>query len=161
MSPLIYVDLDNTLANFELKFFQLTGKRVHEVDSEYLWGAITAYDDAGGQWFADLPLMPDAMQLWEYVKPHNAKILTATGREEEKASRQKRIWTAAVLGIEDDSRVITVRKSEFKALHASPGAILIDDHLERSIKPWIAAGGIGIHHTHAALSIAVLKSLGI
>ena len=161
MRRIIYVDLDRTLADFELMFFRVTGKRLHEVTDAEMWAVIDKYDAAGGNWFTDLPFMPDGRELWDYVDAHgDGRILTATGRNEGRASAQKRQWCIQRLGI-DDSRIHTVRRSEDKARFAQPGVVLIDDHLTRSIASFIAAGGIGIHHSHTTLTIAHLKSLGV
>lgn len=159
--PEIFLDLDRTIADFEYKLYIASGKRIHEVTTDEMWAIIKRYDDDdGGEFFADLPFMPDGFQLWDYVSVYNPTILTATGRDEEKAGAQKRAWCKSKLGI-PDSRIITVRRSEDKALHVKPGAILIDDNLVRCLRPWIAAGGVGIHHAYARLTIAELRKYGL
>lgn len=156
----IYVDLDGVLADFELHLFERYGLRVHTCDDGAMWEAINHYDANHGEWFYDLQPMHDAHMLWDYVKKYNPTILTATGRVEATASGQKRRWAQQHFGVPDD-RVITVRKSEMKAQWAKPNAILIDDNFPRSITSWTAAGGIGIIHSNARLSIAELKRLGL
>lgn len=155
----IYVDLDGVLADFELRLFELYGVRVHEIEDSELWGYVTEYD-ADNEWFFDLPMMADAQELWDYVKKYNPRILTATGRAGDRAADQKKRWVAKHLGIPAE-RVIAVRRSEVKGEYASPGAILIDDNLNRSIKAWTDNCGIGIHHVNARMTIAQLKALGL
>jgi len=96
--------------------------------------------------------------LWNFVKQFNPQILTAAGNPEYNADQQKHRWVAEHFG--SDVVVHVVRRSADKAQFATPGAILIDDK-RKSIDPWEAAGGIGVHHVSAANSIAQLKQLGL
>jgi hypothetical protein len=102
--------------------------------------------------------MKDAKQLGGYVEKYNPEILTAAGNPAYGAEEQKRRWVPWVIG--SDIKVNVTRKSADKAQYATPNSILIDDQ-EKSIKPWIAAGGIGILHKSAASTIEELKKLGL
>lgn len=156
----LYVDSDGVVADFEYALLDHYGLEVRRIPKDSYWDAINDYDAKGGEWFNDLPLMPDAMQLWDAIKHLNPTFLTATGRAEETAATQKRVYLMRKFGVTDD-RIITVRKSEHKAQFASPNAVLIDDNFERSIKSWEEAGGIGVHHLGTHMTLLHLKNLGI
>jgi hypothetical protein len=160
----IYVDMDGVLADFVKGVDKLIpGGYVPEKKDDpkfknEMWRAIKNYSKDGGTLWSELPLMPDAKQLWNYVEKHNPEILTASGPPEYGAADQKRRWIPWVLGA--DAKVNTVERSRDKAQFATPESILIDDQ-RKSIDPWVAAGGIGILHTSAANTIKELKKLGL
>lgn len=161
MTYQLFVDSDGVFADFELLLFQRYNLRVMSCSDEEMWAAINHYEANHGEWFFDLPLMPDALELWNYVKPYTPQILTATGRAYETAAPQKVRWYGETPFHLPPERVITVRKSEMKAAYAHPNAILIDDNFTRSITSWTNAGGIGILHSNARLTIAELKHYGM
>lgn len=108
--------------------------------------------------FSKLQKLPDADQLWNYVKPYKPSILTATGKPFGPNSRQKGLWVKNnLIGYKDVNMVVGSRE---KAKYAWPDAILIDDRL-KSIIPWREKGGIGILHTSAEDTIRQLKKLGL
>lgn len=168
----IFVDLDGVLADFvagtNKAMSQVYGEdHIHDEDeynrnSKYrskMWTGLRKYqDEHGGEFWHELPLMKDAKQLWNYVSQYPVEILTATGNPEYGAGEQKYRWVAQ--HIDPNVKVNLTRKSSEKAAMAAPNHILIDDK-EKSIQPWIQAGGIGILHTSAANSIAQLKKLGL
>lgn len=171
----IFCDLDGVLANFKKEISRVFKETAKELGGEgeysderfandpkfrsYMWKTVGAYQAKHGfvVW-RDLDLMPDAHQLWDYIKKYNAQILTATGDERYRSAEQKREWVTKHFG--SAVRTNFVKAAALKAEHAGPNRILIDDQL-RAIQPWVAAGGIGIHHTSAAHTIAELKKLGV
>lgn len=172
----IFCDLDGVLADFKSELSNKVFKDTQAElggDGEYseerfandpnfrnhMWKAVSLYQKKHGfvVW-SNLQLMPDAMELWNYIKRHNPEILTATGDEKYRALEQKREWVTKHFG--SSIRINHVKAAPLKAQFAAPTHILIDDQL-RAINPWIAAGGIGIHHTSAANTIAQLKKLGV
>lgn len=160
----IYVDLDGVVFDFEKKALEITGlvMRAANQDRELkreFWKRLNAHISAGGKFFEELDLLPDALDLWNYVTPHGAVFCTATGnvtnaREEKTAAIRRHFGNDAA------DKAILVRHSADKALHASPSSILIDDRT-KSIDPWVEAGGIGILHTSTADTLIKLKELGI
>lgn len=153
----IYVDLDGVLADFNGHARTVYGLSDSVLKSNKIWDYITQYQkNSNKEWFYDLPLMNDAMQLWDYVKDYSPTILTATGWEYEKVSEQKRKWVEKHFG--SDIPVITVPKSEDKAKYATADSILIDDS-ERSINPWIQNKGIGILHKNSTQTIKDLEKI--
>jgi len=161
----IYVDMDGVLADFVEGVNKLLDVEYsdenYKSDPEYrtkMWKAVAKYSKEGGQLWAELNPMKDAKQLWSYVEKYNPEILTASGNPSFGAEAQKRQWVPWMIG--SDITVNVTRKSEEKAQYATPDSILIDDQ-PKSIKPWVAAGGIGILHTSAANTISELKKLGL
>lgn len=163
--PVVFVDLDGVLADFakgvQQKILPNWHEGMSEADKKFdraMWKGIFHYQKNGGFFWYELDLMPDAKVLWSYVKDFKPQILTAAGNPEYNADEQKHRWVAEHFG--KDIVVNVVRKSSDKAGFVSPGAILIDDK-RKSLDPWEAAGGIGVHHVSAANSIAQLKQLGL
>lgn len=167
----LFVDLDGVVADFAhgirhvhiaVHGYEIEHKETqYELDPAYrrlMWDTVSDYQKNGGEMWYELPLMEDAMDLWDHVKDHNPQILTATGNPGYGAGEQKRRWVAEKFG--DHVVVNLARKAREKAVHAGPNRILIDDKL-KAIDPWKEAGGIGILHTSAESTIAQLKALGI
>jgi len=161
----IFVDMDGVLADFEQGVGVAMGERLdqerYDVDKKYrnkMWSWVRKYSKQGGKLWLELPMMADAMTLWNYVKKYNPQILTAQGDPNYGAEAQKRQWIANNLG--SNINVLVTQKSSEKAQYAAPHRILIDDR-DKSIGPWTAAGGIGILHTSAADTIKQLKELGL
>ncbi len=106
---------------------------------------------ANPTFFIDLPVLPGAKEMVAYAMGYDAdvKVLTATGHSsEESVKAQKYEWIRR--HFPEIKEVHTVPKSDMKAKFAWPDVILIDDRLEKSIMPFRAKGGIGIHHTSPA-----------
>jgi len=161
----IYCDLDGVLADFAKGVKDILklehDEEKYEADPQYrkkMWKAVDDYTKSGGRLWQELDLMPDAMVLWKYIiRYSNTEILTATGDSKYDACKQKNVWVPKHLGnVEINCVRAAVEKSQF----AADNHILIDDK-EKAIKPWIAAGGIGILHTSADNTIKKLKKLGL
>lgn len=168
----IFCDLDGVLADFH-KGMTKAIREIHDPtfvhdenkydnNSQYrkqMWAFVKTYQAKYGYiLWRHLDLMPDAMQLWNYIKPYHPQILTATGPAVYHAAEQKRGWVTDYFG--SNIKINTTESAVDKARFAGPNRILIDDKL-KAINPWRAAGGIGIHHTSAADSILQLKDLGL
>ena len=160
----LFVDLDGVLVDF----VELAKKwvpnwkeegainRNKKLDRE-LWGRVGGRAKKGIPFWGQMKPMPDASQLWSYVKKYNPEILSATGRVGNPIEEKKE-WVRKYLG--PNVKVNLVQRAVDKAQFAAPGHILIDDKI-KAINPWIEAGGIGIHHTSAVNTIARLKELGL
>jgi hypothetical protein len=146
-----YLDMDGVLCNFDKKRIEL---------------GITSYDFGPEGWeildkiphlFYHLEPMPDAFELWEYLKPLNPTILTAIPKKAqlEHAASDKRLWIAKHLG--GDVPVITCYGEE-KQNYADREAVLIDD-FGRNIGQWIKRGGIGVLHTDTRTTLQILNEL--
>lgn len=158
----IYVDLDGVLANLHDYIERVIGEPVRTgpngtdwLDANKIWKELRRLDEPD---FTKLELLPDAMTLWDYVKPYKPNILTATGHPAERNDKQKREWVEKHLT--GYNKVYTVVASRKKAKFAWPDSVLIDDRM-KSLGPWRERGGIGILHKNAADTIRQLKELGL
>lgn len=156
----IFVDLDGVLVDFD-KQAAAIGFPVEQFEADNkvksrFWHTIGRMAHHGYEFWGVMDPMEDAFDLWNYIKDRAPEILSATGHVGN-AAVEKHKWVATHLG---DVTVHLVRKSKDKAEFAAAHHILIDDR-EKSIEPWVAAGGIGILHTSAAVTIRQLKELGL
>lgn len=146
----VFLDCDGVLADFEEAGRILWGEepRSYEarVGSARFWQEL----EDRGDFYRTLPLMPDAMTLYEGVKHLNPVILTGCPRGNW-AEAQKVDWAARHFpGVQ----IITCRSSDKRA-HAKPGDVLIDDWHQHRHR-WIEMGGVWISHTCAETSLAAL-----
>ncbi len=158
----IYVDLDGVIVDFADRAKEITGIDIDNAgkeDRNKFWKHIERHVRQGKPFFATMLPMEDAFKLWNYVAKHKPTILSATGHITG-AGKEKQEWVRDHLGAGVAKSAIFVRNSRDKAQHASPTSILIDDRT-KSITPWEEAGGIGILHKTAELTIKRLKELGI
>lgn len=156
----IFQDLDGCLADFNKGVIEITGKRPGEIPTGKMWKALANADE----FYYRLDLMPDAMTLWNYIKPHNPIILSGLPMGNW-ARGQKARWVGEKLGWDIPAIFGWAREKPqdaMKFLGASDldGCILIDDR-EKAKGPWESAGGTFILHTSAANTIRQLKDLGI
>ena len=158
------IRVDGVLADFsgfcEMRF----GIRPKDGDKDKVvkkvfWKQVDNWCNQGNELFSALSPMPDAIELWNYIKGYDPRILSATGSTKN-AAEEKRVWVRKYLGQDIGNKALLVKAAADKAKYATPNSILIDDRAV-SIDPWTAAGGIGILHTSAANTIAQLKKLGL
>ena len=158
-SPQIYCDMDGVLADFQKFTSEHLG---HKFKDEY-------WHELPNDLFYQLPPMPDAKILWEFIgrqKP-DPYILTAIPRKgrgpiSERAAQDKMKWMRKYFGVKE-SNIYAVMRID-KAKFAKDGRdgrpnVLIDDHI-KNITHFRAKGGIGIHHTSARNTIKELRKLG-
>ena len=158
----IYVDLDGVLVDFETTAQELTGITVAGASKQQMnkfWKHIELHVADGGEFFARMKPMKDAMRLWQFLAKHHPTILSATGHIKG-AAGEKRAWVVSHLGASAAKSALFVRDGKDKAKYATPDSILIDDRA-KAIDPWVAAGGIGILHKSAEQTIKQLKELGV
>jgi hypothetical protein len=154
----VYIDLDGVMADFEGALQSRFGFTFNTAPKGRVWGNIQLFNDTVSPWFYSLPLMEDAMELWDFCTANfdRVEILSASGTTPKDAAGQKKAWVGDNLGY--DVKVHVVTGSAEKAAFANANAVLIDDRT-RSITPFVAAGGIGILHTSAATSIIELTAM--
>lgn len=152
----LFLDLDGVLADFDTAAQRLFGMSPHKAEESLgareFWRRIVHV----GKFYRDLPLMPDARQLYDAVAHLHPIILTGVpvgGWAED----QKVNWVAEHFpGV----KIITCRARE-KFVHLRHhGDILVDDTLKyRHL--WEEAGGVFVHHVSAAETLRKLLDLGV
>jgi hypothetical protein len=150
--PHIFLDADGVLAHFDALAESHLG--MHPRAYEDLYGSDAFWDQltAAPSFFADLPLMPDAMELYEGVKHLGPSILTGCSPKYPWIRPQKAAWTSRHF----PDAAVTMCRSKDKARFCKPGDVLIDDWT-RYRTNWEHAGGIFIHHTSAKSSLLELR----
>lgn len=150
----INLDLDGVHADFDAGVKKITGGLPHQIEKRQMWKAIARADN----FFENLDLIPDALELFKYVQATGVptKVLTGLPTMNDGAGQKKR-WVAKMLC---DKIEVVVLPSKQKYLHAGPGKILIDDRQDM-ITPWVEAGGIGILHRSTVETIGQLQALGL
>lgn len=150
----IYCDLDGVLVDFERGFLDNFGFAHNSVSEPEMWRYITSHK----RHWHDLPMMPDANALWDFIKPLKPIILTGCPRSGYDAAVAGKLeWCANMLGA--DVQVITCfSKNKPQHMSDKPVNILIDD-LAKNKKRWEEAGGIPVLHTSAVDTIAQLTKL--
>jgi hypothetical protein len=141
------------LADFDNAATELLGLPPREYERRHgpgrFWQQLAR---APGGFYATLPLMPDAMELFEQVKHLDPIILTGLPRGNWAADQKVR-WAAEHFpGV----RIITTLAVN-KRDHCTPGDILVDDTLKHR-HLWEAAGGTFIHHRSAAETLSELHT---
>jgi 5'(3')-deoxyribonucleotidase len=109
-----------------------------------------------------LPEMAGAQSLWSKIDKYEAHILTAYAEWDRNSKAGKEIWVKKHLGLTDMSRfnaVLRHQKQDYAVSKNGKPNILIDDYI-KNIKEFEAAGGVGIHHVSAKVTILKLKQLG-
>lgn len=149
----LFLDLDGVLADFDAHHEAVFGFRSDKLLDNVDWKAVRATPG----FYANIPMMPDAMTLWESVEHLNPIILTGIPHSVEEAEPNKRFWVRWHLGANVEVRCC--RSSE-KCLYAKPGDVLVDDW-DKYRKLWVANGGVWITHTSADNTIEQLCGLGI
>jgi hypothetical protein len=149
----LYLDCDGVLADFERAATQLLRMPPRQFQKRHglpeFWRRLARHPD----FYGSLPLMPDAMILFEAVRHLDPIILTGLPRGNW-AAPQKVRWAAEHF---PGTRIITCLAAD-KRRHAQDSDILVDDTLKYEAL-WTAAGGIFLHHRSAGSTIEELRRL--
>ena len=154
----IYLDMDGVIADFNKKYRQLYKIYPHEADT------YKVFDKFFNQFiesreFAKLDLMPDTMELIEYLRslPIPTEILSSTSSEKRDAPiREQKLEWLKNHGI--DFPVILVPGKRHKKNYSNTNSLLIDD-TEQNINQWREVGGVAIHHKDVISTLKILKDL--
>jgi 5'(3')-deoxyribonucleotidase len=154
----LFLDCDGVLADFDKLATEILGMNPHDFEARYkakeFWRQLRHWrSPEGNGFFRSLPLMVDAMELFEAVRHLNPVILTGCPFGDW-APKQKLEWAEEHF---PGTRMITCAAKD-KILHMAPEDVLIDDR-EKHMARWVDAGGTWITHTSAATSLAELRAL--
>jgi hypothetical protein len=151
----LFLDCDGVMADFDTLATEVFGlpprKAEVELGAERFWCDLQSHEG----FYEKLPLMPDAMELFEAVKHLNPIILTGLPQGNW-AEPQKRAWGAQHF----PHTTMICCMSKNKRNHMQPGDVLVDDWPKYK-DLWEEAGGIFVLHTSAKESITKLKELGV
>jgi hypothetical protein len=148
--------MDGVLVDFEKGYHALTGihtKQYVKGDTSF-WKPLS---EAGAEFWANLPWMPDGKELWRYIKRYKPNILSAPSQDPS-SKVGKEAWLQ--INIANQFKKAYFYNRANKKLFAGPNHILIDD-MQQTIDEWNEASGIGIFHTSAVNTIKELKKLGL
>ena len=147
MTRQLYLDCDGVLADFSKGATALLGLAPDAYGKRHgsvrFWQKLARAPD----FYFGLPLMPDAMELFEAVRHVNPIILTGLPRGNWAADQKVR-WAARHF---PGTRIITTMARD-KRNHAKSGDVLVDDQV-RHRDLWEGVGGIFIHHKDAKRSL--------
>lgn len=153
--PQLFLDCDGVLADFDRAAQELFGMPSREAERKLGPKAFWMKIHRQETFYRNLPLMPDARQLFDAVAHLHPIILTGCPiggwAEPEKVE-----WAAEHF---PGTEIITCMSRE-KYLHMDPGDVLVDDYRKYQ-RHWEGAGGIFIHHTSAKSTIAALRRIGL
>lgn len=148
----LFLDCDGVLADFDRGAKAVLGLPPREFERRHdlkaFWRRLAQAPD----FYAKLPLMPDAMRLFDAVRHLDPIILTGCPRGGW-AEAQKERWAERHF---PGTRIITCMAVD-KRRHSQAGDILVDDTLKHR-HLWEEAGGIFIHHRDAESSIDALRA---
>jgi hypothetical protein len=148
----LYLDCDGVLADFDRGATAILGMKPKAFEHRHGLGRFWQKLAQAPDFYFSLPLLPDALQLFDAVKHLDPTILTGLPRGNW-AADQKMRWAAEHFpGV----RMITCMARD-KRNHAREGDVLVDD-MEKYRHLWEQAGGIFVHHRSAAESIEALRN---
>ena len=150
MARQLYLDADGVLADFDKGATAVLGLHPKAYERRHglvrFWRKIASTPD----FYFGLPLMPDAMELFDAVRHLDPVILTGMPRGNWAADQKVR-WAARYF---PGTRIITTMARD-KRDHAREGDVLVDDQ-NKHRHLWEDAGGVFIHHRNAADTIEQL-----
>ena len=154
--PDIYCDMDQVLCNFMKGADEAVGGSFVQAPKDIRWGKI---NQTKGFW-ANLEWMPGGKRLWHFISRYDTYILSAYSGRDPNSKNGKLKWLAKNTKVKKGNINLVVRshKQKYAMTDGKPN-ILIDDYA-KNITEWENKGGIGVHHTDTAKSIAELKRLG-
>jgi hypothetical protein len=153
MTPQLFLDCDGVLADFDAGARQLLGLSPHAFEERHgrreFWRRIARATD----FYARLPLMADARQLFDAVSHLGPIILTGLPLGNW-AAPQKVRWAEEHF---PGTHIITCMARD-KYRHMKGADVLVDDRANLRDK-WEDAGGTFIHHKDARSSLEQLAEI--
>ena len=150
----LFLDCDGVLADFDAGAKKvLGGLSPREFEARYSKGEFWKRLARAKDFYATLPLMPDAQILFDAVAHLRPTILTGLPLGTW-AAPQKLKWAEKHF---PGTPVITCMARD-KYKYMKPGDVLVDDRADHRAK-WEDAGGIFIHHENAWASLDELARI--
>ncbi len=151
MARQLYLDCDGVLADFDRGATAVLGTNPRAFEKRHGLGRFWQKLATAPDFYFGLPLMADAMSLFEAVRHLDPIILTGLPRGNWAADQKVR-WAARYF---PGTRIITTLARD-KRDHAKEGDVLVDDQL-RHRHLWEEVGGVFIHHRSARETIGELR----
>jgi 5'(3')-deoxyribonucleotidase len=153
MAPRLFLDLDGVLADFDRGVVDLLGMPSARFEKRYgikeFWRRLAKAPD----FYARLPLMPDARLLFDAIEHLTPTILTGLPLGKW-AAPQKVAWCE-----EHFPRVPVITcMARDKHRFMDPGDVLVDDR-DRHRPAYEAHGVVFVHHKNAKQSLRELRSI--
>lgn len=85
MKPIIAVDMDGVLCDFEKAFKELIGEDIAPKEFEEKYGTNPFWSvvaEVGEEFWENMPWTPDGKILWKFVKPFDPIIISAPSKDE-------------------------------------------------------------------------------
>ncbi len=152
----IYLDMDGVIADFNKRYKELYKIEPKDADTYKTFDKFFTMFIAEKQ-FAKLDLMPDAMELINYLRSLSipTEILSSTSSEKRDAEiREQKIDWLNKHNIEFPVNLVPGKR--FKRDFSNENSLLIDD-TSQNIDQWRVEGGVGILHTDTITTIGILK----
>jgi 5'(3')-deoxyribonucleotidase len=146
----LFLDCDGVLADFDAGVRALLGADPQAYIDTHGAGRFWQKLATSRDFYARLPLMPDAHELFDAVRHLDPVILTGLPRGSW-AAPQKVRWAAEHF---PGTRILTVMAVD-KRNHCKAGDVLVDDTVKHR-HLWEEAGGVFIHHRNARDSLRQL-----
>ena len=153
MARQLYLDCDGVLADFDKGATALLGLPPRAYEKRHGPGRFWQKLATAPDFYFGLPLLPDAMDLFEAVKHLEPTILTGLPLGNW-AAPQKIQWAAEHF---PDTKIITTMARD-KFRHMTGMDVLVDDRADHRDK-WENAGGTFIHHRNARDSLSQLAAI--
>jgi hypothetical protein len=147
----LYLDCDGVLADFDKGATAILGLPPRAYEAKHGMGRFWQKLATAPDFYFGLPLMPDAMELFDAVRHLHPVILTGLPRGNWAADQKVR-WAAQYF---PGTKIITTMARD-KRDHAKEGDVLVDDQ-KKHAHLWEEAGGIFVHHKNAADTIEILQ----
>jgi hypothetical protein len=148
----LYLDCDGVLADFDKGAMAILGMKPKAFEHRHGLGRFWQKLASAPDFYFSLPLMPDAMRLFDAVKHLDPIILTGLPRGNWAAEQKMRWASQHFPGV----RMITCMARD-KRNHAKDGDVLVDDN-DKFRHLWEQAGGIFVHHKTAEDSLVELAN---
>ena len=141
--PIIYVDMDGVLANFDKGVRASIGVSADDMsrDQKNILLSTPGF-------FRNLEPLPDAQAAWQTLNrtyPH-VRILSAVSDKNDECGAEKIGWIQQHLNPTPKPRDVQCVLQSDKKRFASSNTVLIDDNI-KNIREFEAADGVGVLHT--------------